>query len=229
MFSEFLDKIFGNKPPKARKVTTSISNVNLKFMGAVHALEGLDTDSIVFEYKVPFQNRIGEQIPDHIKGPEITINNISVSEPFELVSVEPVLPAKVPYRARADFTLWIKAPNVLYKGPLSISMSNDPTESIAVDVKGISLEYKDKQIELEQSAMASSMQKSQIFKKDIQLYKIAGLNDQIKSISVDAPFELVDTSPKLPILADKKDSYVVSLYIKAPESSYAGGLKIKLS
>ncbi len=229
MFSEFLDKIFGNKSQQAKRVTTSISNVNLKFMGAAHALEGMETDSIVFEYKVPFQNRIGEQIPDHLKGPQITINSISVSEPFELVSVEPILPAKVPYKAKADFTLWIKAPNVLYKGPLSISMSSDPSESIAVDVKGISLEYKDKQVELEHSAIASSMQKSQIFKKDIQLYKIAGLNDHITSISVEAPFELVDTNPKLPIIADKKDSYVVSLYIKAPQSSYAGGLKIKLS
>ncbi len=230
MFPKIFDAILGKKQAAGAGSKVSITAVNLKFMGNTHSLGGLSVPSEVFDYTIPFQNKMGNGIlPDNLKGPSMKISKITVSEPFQLMDVTPKLPVEVPYMTKTSFTLKIKAPAVTYDGPISINFGNETTENIAVSVKKITLQRGPRSVDLENSEMISTMQKSQVFKKEIQLYKIISLNDTVKSIEVSKPFELVSVTPALPIKADKKDSYIISLFIKAPSFSYAGNMEIKLS
>ncbi|MDE1768211.1 MAG: hypothetical protein KGH67_03790 [Candidatus Micrarchaeota archaeon] len=227
MLLDVFSKIFGRSKANAK---VSISSVNLKFMGNPHSLSGFVVSTDTFDYEIPFQNKMGSDLlPDNLKGPKVTIKNITVSEPFALLEVTPKLPADVEYMSKMVFKLKIAAPKVAYDGPITINFGNAPIDNIAIDIRKIRLSYKGKSTDVEESRMAATMLKSQVFKKEIQLYQIASLNDTISNIEVNGPFELVSVTPKLPITADKKDSYLVSLFIKAPQSSYAGDLEINMS
>lgn len=230
MFPKLLDRLLGKKGGTQANSKVSITSVNLKFMGGTHSLKGVEVNSEVFDYTIPFQNKMGSShLPDNLKGPSIAIKSITISEPFTLLEVTPSLPQDVPYLSRTMFTLKIRAPKLSYDGPLSINFGNDASGNIALSVQKVILSHKGRSADLENSEMTATMQKSQLFKKEIQLYKIISFNERINAIEVSKPFELVSVDPKLPITADKKDSYIISLYIKAPEFSYSGIMEIKLS
>jgi hypothetical protein len=228
MFSNLFSGLLGKAKSAKSKVT--ISSVNLKFMGNSHSLGGMEVNSGIFDYTIPFQNKMGSSLlPDNLKGPSMRISSITVSAPFKLIEVNPKLPVDVPYMSKTSFTLKIQAPSVTYEGPISINFGNDSSENIAISVQKVILMHSGKSVDLENSEMVATMQKSQLFKKEIQLYKIISFNDHVNSIEVGKPFELVSVSPNLPITADKKDSYIISLYIKAPQFSYSGNMEIKIS
>lgn len=215
-------------PSPAKKVT--ITNISLRFMGKPHGIAGMEVTERVFELHIPFQNKMGSDLlPDNLRGPPIVLNSITVTEPFKLVDVDPKLPVEVPYMSKTRFTLRISAPDMAWEGPLSISFGNEPANNVAINVRRVVLHYEGRSAELEESSIKTSMQKSQLFKQSLQLYQILSLGDTVSKVEVNAPFEIVSTDPKLPIKADKKDSYIMSIYMKCPESSYSGDLDIKFS
>lgn len=220
-------RLFGGGKPTARVKVTSI---NLKFMGNAHGIDGMDVTTPQFDVVIPFQNKMGSGLlPDNLKGPPVRITKITVAEPFALMNVSPALPAEVPYMGKVTFTINIRAPQVTYEGPLSINFGNDATEGITINIKRVMLHYKGRDVELEESSIGASMQKSQLFKESVQLYKVVSFGDSVASVQVSRPFELVSTDPKLPIKADKKDSYILGMYMKCPDFSYAGDLDITIS
>ncbi len=204
--------------------------MNIKFLGGTHSLGGLTPSGETFEYVIPFQNRMGsDMLPDSLKGPSVRISKIMLGPPFELVSVEPSLPVDVQYKSKISFKLRIKTPSMAYNGPMSVDFGNDSAGNIAVNVHKVILRRGENSVELENSEIVATMQKSQVFRKEIQLYQIMSLNDTLKSVEVSAPFELVSVEPSLPVVADRKDSYMISVYIKAPQASYSGDMEIRLS
>ena len=222
----FLDKLFGKKKEQASRVT--ITAINIKFMGNSHGLAGRGIDGTDFELTVPFQNKVGSGLlPDNLTGPKMVLNSITVAEPFKLLDVEPKLPVEVAYMSKVVFKLKIKVPDMTYEGPMSINFGNEPTNNVTISIKKVTLHHNGKSVELEDSAVTSSMQKAQLFKQNLQLYKVISYGDTVSKIEVSKPFELISTDPKLPLKADKKDSYIVGLYLKCPDFSYAGDLDIK--
>ena len=225
-----IDKLFGNKKGTSSAKKVTITSINLKFMGNSHGLAGMEVAEPVFELHIPFQNKMGNGIlPDNLKGPKMVLSSITVGAPFKLVDIEPKLPVEVPYMSKTIFTIKIAAPDATWEGPLSINFGNESANNVTVSIKKVTLHYGDKAVELEDSGVTTSMQKSQLFKQGLQLYKIISLGDTVSKIEVNEPFEIVSTEPKLPIKADRKDSYIINIYMKCPEFSYAGDMDIKLS
>ncbi len=214
--------------PAQKKVT--ITGINLRFMGGSHQIKGMEVSADAFEIRIPFNNRIGnENLPDNLKGPKIVLSKITVDPPFRIIDISPALPAEVEYLGKVVFTLKIAAPNMNWEGPMNVSLTSEPSNNITISIKKVTLHHADKTVELEDSGVTSSMQKSQTFKQNLQLYKIISFGDEVSRIEVNEPFAIASTEPALPIKADKKDSYIISLYLKCPEFSYAGDLDIKLS
>ncbi len=225
-----IDRLFGNKKVQTSVKKVTITSINLKFMGNSHGLAGMEVSEPVFELRIPFQNKMGSNLlPDNLKGPKIVLSSVTVGSPFRLVDISPKLPVEVPYMSKTMFTLKIAAPDVTWEGPLSINFGNESANNVTISIKKVTLHHGDKSIELEDSGVTTSMQKSQLFKQNLQIYKVLSLGDTVNKIEVSAPFEIVSTDPKLPIKADKKDSYIISLYMKCPEFSYAGDLDIRFS
>lgn len=219
-----LGRLFGKKKSGTNITVTSI---NLRFMGNSHAIDGMHVTEAEFDVNIPFQNKMGSGLlPDNMKGPKMVVSAITVADPFKLVHISPELPVEVEFMSKAMFRIRIRAPNITYEGPLSINFSNEASNSVTISLKKVTLHYKDRDVELEDSAVTSTMQKSQLFMEKIQLYKIISLGDVVNSVEVSRPFEIVSTDPKLPIKADRKDSYIVSLYMKCPDFGYAGDLDI---
>ncbi len=218
-----LDRLKG----RDRATAVTITSINLKFMGETHSIGGKKVDSRVFELSIPFQNKIGSDLlPDNLKGPGLSLAKIEVSQPFRLVSSAPGLPLDVDYMSKVVFKLRIEAPEVTYEGPLTINFGNEQKETVNINISRMALMANGSSIELEDSGMAATMQKGQIFKRSVQLYKVLRYRDQVGGIAVSQPFELVSTDPKVPFALDKKDSFIVGLYIKAPSFSYSGALDV---
>ncbi|MHB1830097.1 MAG: hypothetical protein ACYCO0_01760 [Candidatus Micrarchaeaceae archaeon] len=219
-----LNRLFGKKKSGTNITVTS---VNLKFMGNSHAIDGMHVSEAEFDIDIPFQNKMGSGLlPDNMKGPKMVVSAITVADPFKLIDISPKLPVEVGFLSKVIFKVRIGAPNRTYEGPLSINFSNEASNNVTISLKKVTLHYKDREVELEDSGVTSAMQKSQLFREKVQLYKIVSLGDVVNSIEVSKPFEIVSTDPKLPLKADRKDSYIVSLYMKCPDFSYAGDLDI---
>ena len=214
--------------PARKKVT--ITGINLRFMGGSHQIKGMEVEADTFEIRIPFNNRIGnENLPDNLKGPKIVLSKITVEPPFRVIEISPALPAEVDYLGKVVFTLKIAAPDMNWEGPMNVSLTSEPSNNITISIKKVTLHHGERLVELEDSGVTSSMQKSQTFKQNLQLYKIISFGDEVNRIEVNEPFAVVSTEPVLPIKADRKDSYIISLYLKCPQFSYAGDLDIKLS
>ncbi len=222
-----LGRLFGRKKAGTNITVTSI---NLKFMGNSHAIDGMHVSKPEFDIDIPFQNKMGSGLlPEGMKGPKMVVSAIAVAEPFRLVDVSPKLPVEVGFMSKVIFRIKVRAPDMTYEGPLSINFGNEASNNVTISLKKVTLHHKDRDVELEDSAVTSAMQKSQLFCEKIQLYKVVSLGDVVSRIEVSRPFEIVSTDPKLPIKADRKDSYIVSLYMKCPDFSYAGDLDITFS
>ena len=195
-------------------------------MGETHSIAGRVVDQKIFEIEVPFQNKIGNDLlPDHLKGPKMTLNKISVSPPFELVESTPMPPVEIAYLSKTIFKIKIRAPDLTYEGPLVITFGNELADNVNLNIQGVVLFSKGQKTELENSGMVISMQKGQIFQRTLQLYKIFSLGDTVSTLHVNAPFEMVSTDPKIPLKVDKMDSYILTMFIKAPDYNYAGNLE----
>ena len=67
------------------------------------------------------------------------------------------------------------------------------------------------------------------FEESVQMYRVLGYGAQVKSVTVNKPFEFVKTEPPLPFTIDDKSSFVVAFFIKAPAFDYAGPLEITVA
>ena len=219
-------KLFGRSTKKS-PFEIKITSINVRFMGEVHGMRGLASTSKVFDYELPFQNKIGSDLlPDEVKGPPMKVTEIKVKEPFKLLEISPALPISVPYLSKTMLKLRIEGPEVNYEGPLTIEVASDSGDKVSINIQKIMLHNSSSVIELEDSAIIFPMQRGQVFKKDVQLYKILPYKSALNSIEVNEPFRVVSTEPKIPLVLDKKGSYVISIFMKAPDFSYAGILDL---
>ena len=210
---------------KGYKVT--ITNISLRFMGAVHGIPGITSEKQVFYLNIPFQNKMGSNLlPSDLKGPSMTIKEIKVGLPFKLLDTSPQLPAEVPFMGKTVFRLKVEGPSVNYEGPMSITMNDEPADNIGLNIRSIVISKGNKRVALENSSMRLSLQKGQIFKTELQMYNILQYNDKISRIKVTPPFTVESTDPMAPTTLDKKDSYIMKIYVKAPDSNYTGDLEI---
>ncbi len=211
---------------EGHKKAATITAVNIRFGGDVHSLPGMDVDEI-FTFQLPFQNTIGNGLlPDNLKGPMINVEKITVDKPFILLDIEPKLPAEVQYLTKMKFNLKIKAPEGNYSGPMLIKLETNSKDNVDINISKIILANAQKKVELEESMFSMNIKKGQPFKKDIQLYKILSYNTKVNVIKVNEPFEVISVKPEIPFILDRKDSYVASIVIKAPNFNYAGEMEI---
>lgn len=210
---------------------TDITNINLKWHGEAHKAPGLKTDKRIFDITIPFHNRQDstDMLMHLLKSSvleEIEIKEIDVAAPFKLVSVEPVPPSRIPYGEKIDFKLAIEAPSYNYKGPLEVSFVENEPEKVRIEINKVVLVKGSTKASVPNSEMIMEMRKSQVFKIDVQLYKILSYNDKVSQISASVPFNFVSSMPQPPFIIDNRNSYVVSIFIQAPEINYGGPLEL---
>ena len=204
-----------------------LTNITLKFVGDHHALKGREINEQIFKLDIPFQNRMGSGLlPDNLKGPEIRISEIKADPPFELLGVSPQPPVSVPYLSSQMFKLRIRAPSTNYTGPLAIAFNTDSKENVNIDVSKLVLIDGNNRAEVEESSNNMILKKSQIVRRDIQVYKILKYGRKVTSLSINKPFEIASSEPSAPFTIDRKDSYVVKVFIKCPDFNYAGPMEI---
>ena len=207
----------------------NITAINIRLGGDVHSLPGKDVET-TFEINIPYNNMLGNGLlPDNLKGPDMTISDITVDKPFELLSIKPSLPIDVPYLEKKIFALKIKGPEGSYSGPLLVKFNTSSSNNVDISISKVFLLHNEKKVELEGSTFSMNIKKGQVFKRDIQLYKILSYQEKVEKIEISNPFEIVDIKPKLPLILNVKDSYVASFIIKAPNFNYAGEVEIKFS
>jgi hypothetical protein len=210
--------------------TIRLSSIDIKFMGSVHAMPGITSTKNVFDINIPFKNKMGSgMLPENIKGPDVTLKGIKVSSPFKVIRIEPSLPIKVGYMSREEIRLTIEGPRMNYDGPIAIDFGNDTSEEVTLNISRYTLEFPGRKSDLENTATVMKIQKGQVFRKDVQFYKVGSYMSKVNSITINEPFELVSTQPKAPFVASAKDSFIVSVFIKAPEFNYSGDVRICFS
>ncbi len=149
-----------------------------------------------------------------------------MDKPFALLGIDPVLPVDVPYLGSTRFTLKIKGPDGSYNGPLVVKFDTSSKENIDLSIARIMLVHGSKRVELEGSTSNMNIKKNQVFRRDIQVYKVLSFGDKVESIEIGKPFALASCETKFPFTVDRKDSYIITLFIKCPEYSYAGEMEI---
>ena len=208
-----------------------ISSVNIMWNNTFHTLQGLKTLEAQFEIKVPFanNNKVNELVKSIFKegkGEIITIKDVSVYKPFELVSIDPKLPININPNEKIEFTIRLNGPKQNYSGPLSIKLVPEEHERVKIEINKTRIIYKGHSIDIDKSEMILSLPKGQIFKNTVQMYKALSLGDVVSEIRINEPFKLVSTEPKLPFKIDNDTSYLATFYITPPDSNYAGPLEI---
>lgn len=220
--------LFGRK--KAAQPATVITNVSIDYLGDKHGMDGMEVSDKVFELKIPFQNKTGSDLlADELKRPDLRIEAISVGAPFELVGVSPKLPVAVKYKESVQIKLRIKAPALSYTGPLNVKLGEKQSEMVRVEIEKMLAVAGGRKMDIEEAPSVLSVQKGQVLKRDIQLYKIMRYGDRVNSIAVNEPFVLSGSDPRPPFTIDKENSYTISLYLLAPNYNYAGPLEITFS
>ena len=222
--TEIFKRLKGNKTP-GKSIT--LTSINLRFGSDVHALQGMEFDKEEFELKIPFKNTMGSGLlPDNLKGPEITIKKVSVDSPFQLVGLSPETPLSVGYLESTNFNVRLRSPSPNYTGPVTVSFETDTSENVNIDLNKVVLIKDNIRREIEDTAANMILKKSQIIRRDIQVYKILKYNQAVSSVKANPPFEIVSSEPAAPFTIDRKDSYVIKLFIKCPDFNYAGPLEI---
>ncbi|MEM0150067.1 MAG: hypothetical protein QXW10_04180 [Candidatus Micrarchaeaceae archaeon] len=214
-------------------INTDITSISLKWHGESHKAPGLKTRKRIFDIEIPFHNR--QDSVDMLKSllknsvlDEVEISGISIAAPFKLVNVEPKLPATIKYGESIVFKLAIEAPPYRYKGPLEVSFAEHEPEKVRVEINRIVLVRGPARVNVPHSELVMELRKSQVFKVDIQLYKILSYGDRVGGISTSVPFNFVSSMPAPPFTVDNRNSYIATIFIQAPEINYGGPLEIEL-
>lgn len=222
--------IFGGK---RQKVT--ITTVNIKLHNYMHSMVGMEVKDKTFAIDIPFRNKTHTNLLTAAtdfkaeKAKPIVIRSIDVGEPFRLVSVSPVMPVEISADEKVDFKLTLEPPSHNYTGPLGISFISDNVETVHIEISKTILNFGGKKTTIETSSRIMTLPKGQIFAEKVQLYKAMSFGDTASRIELEPPFKFVSSEPKLPLKIDDTNSYILEIYIQAPDSPYAGPLEIKLS
>jgi hypothetical protein len=225
-----LPELFGSK---RQKVT--ITAINLKLHNHMHSMQGMEVRERVFSIDIPFKNKSHTDMLTEAtsfkaeKAKPVNIKGIEVGEPFKLLSATPNTPISVEADQRVDFKLMVEAPEHNYTGPISISFLSDSVETLHIEISKTILILNGKRTEIETSSRILNLPKGQIFGEKVQLYKAMSYGDHLKGIELEPPFKFVSSEPKLPLKIDDTNSYILEIYIQAPDQPYAGPLEIKLS
>lgn len=221
-----LSKFFKRSNRKSA-AATAITSISINYMGDKHGLDGMQVHEKVFELSIPFQNKTGSDLLDEsLKRPDLRIEGISVSKPFELVDVTPKPPIVVKYKEGIKIGLRIRAPDIPYTGPMSVSLGEKESGMVRVEIQQILAVRNGGKVMLEEAPSVLSVQKGQVLKRDVQLYKVMKYGDEVKGIAVNAPFVFSGSEPKVPFSIDKEGSYIISVIVLAPDANYAGPLEI---
>ncbi len=207
------------------KPKANITSISINYMGSTHQLQGMKVFDSEFELRIPFKNKTASDLPEDIKRPDLRIDDIQVQSPFKLIDVKPQLPIVVPYGESTEILLKLKAPEIAYTGPLFLNMLAKSPDSIHVSISHVLLSKDEKSYEVESSQRSMYLQKGEVFRQDVQVMSVLDKGESISRVEVNKPFSLVKTEPQLPLNCDK-DSIVLSLFLKAPEFSYAGPLEV---
>ncbi len=222
---------------KDAKGVITITSVNLRWHGQMHAMDGFQSKESRFTIKVPFQNKTSQdKLPFEAlrakfkaeEEPPIMINGIQLSDPFKLVSVEPAMPKNVVSGEKVEFVVTVDGPEYAYSGPITVTLSTEEASMIKVQINKVILSTRRKSVEIENSGIILNMPKSGIFKNSIQLYKALSYGDVIDKVTIGKPFEFVESEPKLPFTVNEVSSFLVTFFIKGPEQDYAGPMEVKL-
>lgn len=218
-----------------KKPKVTISNINVKWQGSMHQLDGMDVKERIFECTIPFRNKTHtDMLTDAAgfraeKAKPMVINGVEVASPFKIIGVEPAMPATISADEKIDIKLKLEAPDYAYAGAMNLSFLSDMVETIHVEIQSVILNYKGRSIEVETSSRVMSLQKGQIFQEKVQMYKAMSFGDKLSGVTLEAPFKLISTEPKLPFTIDDPNSCIATFYIQAPEKGFAGKLIMGLS
>ena len=226
-----LSQFLGKMPwKKGGQTKTELTSINLRFGQDMHALPGKSIDGEEFDLEIPFKNRLGSgMLPSHLKGPSITIKEVRVEKPFSLISSEPGAPLSVPYMGEILFKIRVRAPGGSYTGPLTLAFESEKSDDVNIDIEKITLTNGSRTVEVEETSSNMILKKSQIIRRDMQAYKILSFGQEVANVSASKPFEVVSTEPKAPFSIDRKDSYIIKIYIKCPDFNYSGPMEIRFS
>ncbi|HVC58168.1 MAG TPA: hypothetical protein VND15_01685 [Candidatus Acidoferrales bacterium] len=218
-----------------KKTKVVVNGISVKWQGYAHKLDGMPIKARTFEFTLPFQNKTHEDMLTKAadfkaqKAMPAVIKAIEVSNPFKLVSVEPALPVTVQPDQKITLKMVFEAPDYNYEGPLAINLASDQVEAIHIEITKVIMQAKGKDVEIETSSRIMSMAKGQIFQEKVQMFKALSFGDTVSKVEISAPFKIVSTDPKLPFTLDQTNSYIATLFVQAPESSYAGTLVFTFS
>jgi len=218
-----------------KKTKVVVNGISVKWQGYAHKLDGMPVKGRTFEFTLPFQNKTHEDMltkAANFKAQEAlpaVIKAIEVSNPFALVSVEPALPITVQPDQKITLKMVFQAPDYNYEGPLAINLASDQVEAIHIEITKVIMQVKGRDVEIETSSRIMSMAKGQIFQEKVQMFKALSFGDTVSKVEISAPFKIVSTDPKLPFTLDQTNSYIATLFVQAPESSYAGTLVFTFS
>ena len=213
---------------------TTITSINITLQNYVHSINGMQVRESTFEVAIPYTNKTHTDLltnSTEFKAEEakpFVIKAITVADPFKLLSYEPKTPIEVKADQRIEFKLKVEAPKHNYTGPMNVTFNSDNVETIHVEISKTALIHNGTKTEIETSSRILNIPKGQIFVEKVQLYKALSYNDAVNAITIEAPFKFVSSMPKLPLKIDDTNSYILELYIQAPQTSYAGPLEITL-
>ncbi len=218
-----------------KKKMISIPAVNLKFRGEIHTVEGVSAEGKIFSMVVPFTNRpyANSLTEAEIIKPSdfepIVINGIQASQPFRVLAIEPSIPRRITSEERVEFKISVEGPDYNYSGPLTLEFQEENREFVHVEITKVIVNSYGRSVEAESALNMLNVPKNHIFQQNLQLMKILNYGSKVVKINVDQPFEFEGSNPKLPFVINDAGSFVLSIYIKAPESNFSGPLVVSLS
>ncbi len=217
--------IFGKKGGKIQ-----ISNINLYWQGGMHSLKGTSSPESEFEISIPFKNKKEETLSflKRKKKDAERIEKIEAAPPFKIISINPQLPVAVGEGESAEIRIRIKGPDFGYSGPITIKMYGPSEERIHIEIPDLFLKRGGRKVKVNEHGEVYNLVKNQVFEVSAQMYKLLTLNDHVEKISVNEPFEVEGTDPKLPFTLAEASSFVVTFMIKAPDFDYSGPLEIEV-
>ncbi len=218
---------FFKKPEKVM-----VTAVNIKFMGAMHSINGFEVKGKVFTLTLPFQNKPTRTMINQIfkaeKNPPLKIRGIGVKQPFRFVSVSPGVPLEVEEDGKVVFKVKVEAPDYAYSGPLDVDLIAQDLEMVHLELTKTIITTLRKKVELRDSSQIMDLQKGQIFIQNVNVVQALSEGDEVRRVDVEKPFTIVGTEPKVPFKIGEKTGFIIDLYIQAPRENYGGPLEIKV-
>ncbi|MGC8628904.1 MAG: hypothetical protein ACP5T4_01705 [Candidatus Micrarchaeia archaeon] len=209
------------------KHVANITSIKINYMNSVHELPGMKVKDKEFELKIPFKNKSAGELPSEIKRPDLRIDEISVQNPFQLLDVSPQLPIVLHQGESTEITLKLKAPELAYSGPLLLNMQAKSQNAVHISISSIKLAREGRSVEIEGSSRSLYIEKGEVFKQDLQVRSVLHEGEMLNGIQVSKPFEFVKAGTALPVKV-LGDSFVISVFIKAPDYNYSGPLEITM-